>query len=77
MEGVYVVGGTVRDILIEEQGFDIDIAVEGDAIGLARKIARELGGRTREHESSGRPSWSTATTSAWTSSRHARSSTTR
>jgi tRNA nucleotidyltransferase (CCA-adding enzyme) len=53
VEGVYLVGGTVRDILIEEQGFDVDIAVEGDAIGLARKIARELGGRTREHEKFG------------------------
>jgi tRNA nucleotidyltransferase (CCA-adding enzyme) len=53
VEGVYLVGGTVRDILIGEQGFDVDIAVEGDAIALARSIARELGGRAREHEKFG------------------------
>ena len=50
VEGVYLVGGTVRDILLGEESFDVDIAVEGDAIALARRIARELGGRTREHE---------------------------
>ena len=53
VEGVYLVGGTVRDILLGEQSFDVDIAVEGDAIALARRIARELGGRTREHEKFG------------------------
>ena len=53
VEGVYLVGGTVRDILIGEESFDVDIAVEGDAIALARRIARELGGRTREHEKFG------------------------
>jgi tRNA nucleotidyltransferase (CCA-adding enzyme) len=53
VEGVYLVGGTVRDILLGEEGFDVDIAVEGDAIGLARQLARELGGRTRVHEKFG------------------------
>ena len=53
VEGVYLVGGTVRDILLGEQSFDVDIAVEGDAISLARRIAGELGGRTREHEKFG------------------------
>jgi tRNA nucleotidyltransferase (CCA-adding enzyme) len=53
VEGVYLVGGTVRDILLGEESFDVDIAVEGDAIALARRIARELGGRTREHQKFG------------------------
>jgi tRNA nucleotidyltransferase (CCA-adding enzyme) len=53
VEGVYLVGGTVRDILLGEESFDVDIAVEGDAIALARRIARELDGRTREHEKFG------------------------
>jgi tRNA nucleotidyltransferase (CCA-adding enzyme) len=53
VEGVYLVGGTVRDILLGEGSFDVDIAVEGDAIGLARQLARELGGRTRVHEKFG------------------------
>jgi tRNA nucleotidyltransferase (CCA-adding enzyme) len=53
VEGVFLVGGTVRDILLGEPGFDVDIAVEGDAIGLARAIARQLGGRVRAHEKFG------------------------
>ena len=53
VEGVYVVGGTVRDILLGEEGFDVDVAVEGDAIALAERLARELGGRARVHEKFG------------------------
>jgi tRNA nucleotidyltransferase (CCA-adding enzyme) len=49
-DGVYVVGGTVRDILLGEDSFDVDIAVEGDAVELAGRIAAELGGRVRIHE---------------------------
>jgi tRNA nucleotidyltransferase (CCA-adding enzyme) len=52
-EGVYLVGGTVRDILLGEESFDVDVAVEGDAIELARRIAAELGGRVRQHEKFG------------------------
>ena len=48
-EGVYLVGGTVRDILLGEENFDVDIAVEGDAIGLARDLAAVLGGRMTPH----------------------------
>ena len=46
-EGVYLVGGTVRDILLGERSFDVDIAVEGDAIALAQALADALGGRVR------------------------------
>ncbi len=52
-EGVYLVGGTVRDILLGETGFDLDIAVEGDGIALARALAGELGGRVVPHEKFG------------------------
>ena len=52
-DGVYLVGGTVRDILLGEESFDVDIAVEGDAIELAGRIADELGGRCRPHEKFG------------------------
>ena len=53
VDGVYLVGGTVRDILLGEKGFDVDIAVEGDAIALAQALADELGGRVRPHEKFG------------------------
>jgi tRNA nucleotidyltransferase (CCA-adding enzyme) len=49
-EGVYVVGGTVRDILLGERSFDVDIAVEGDAIEFARALADALDGRATPHE---------------------------
>src|SRR5438552_8543909 len=52
-EGVYLVGGTVRDILLGERNFDVDIAVEGDAIALAQALAAALGGRVRAHEKFG------------------------
>jgi tRNA nucleotidyltransferase (CCA-adding enzyme) len=48
-DGVYLVGGTVRDLLRGEPSFDVDVAVEGDAIELARALAAELGGRCRPH----------------------------
>jgi tRNA nucleotidyltransferase (CCA-adding enzyme) len=52
-EGVYLVGGTVRDILLGEPSFDVDIVVEGDAIALAGALADELGGRVRAHDQFG------------------------
>ena len=52
-EGVYLVGGTVRDILLGEPNFDVDIAVEGDAIALAQALADALGGRVRAHDKFG------------------------
>ena len=52
-DGVYLVGGTVRDILLGERNFDVDIAVEGDAIALASALADALGGRVRAHDKFG------------------------
>ncbi|MFN2469080.1 MAG: CBS domain-containing protein [Gaiellaceae bacterium] len=51
--GIYLVGGTVRDILLGEESFDVDIAVEGDAIELAETLARALDGRLRPHRKFG------------------------
>ena len=52
-EGVYVVGGTIRDILLGEKNFDVDIAVEGDAIAFARALGATIGGRVTTHEKFG------------------------
>ena len=52
-DGVYLVGGTVRDILLGEPNFDVDIAVEGDAIALARSVGETLSGRVRAHRKFG------------------------
>lgn len=47
--GVYLVGGFVRDMIIGEANYDIDIAVEGDGISFAERLAEELNGRVRAH----------------------------
>ena len=51
--GVYLVGGTVRDILLGEPGFDVDLAVEGDGPAFAQALAAELGGRAQLHDAFG------------------------
>ena len=40
---VWVIGGYVRDILLERDSKDIDIVVLGSGIDLARSIAAEIG----------------------------------
>lgn len=47
---VYAVGGFARDLLLERANHDIDLVAEGNGLALARELARELGGRVREHE---------------------------
>jgi tRNA nucleotidyltransferase (CCA-adding enzyme) len=43
---VYLVGGAVRDLLLGRERADVDIAVEGDAAAIGRR----LGGEIRAHE---------------------------
>lgn len=46
---LYIVGGFVRDILLDRDNLDVDLVVEGDGIAFAKKLASELGGRVRAH----------------------------
>ncbi len=48
-ESVYLVGGAVRDLLLGAKGFDLDLAVEGDAVAFARRLAEELDGDVVAH----------------------------
>jgi len=41
----YVVGGFVRDWMLGRETADIDIAVDGDALDIARKVAQSIGGK--------------------------------
>jgi tRNA nucleotidyltransferase (CCA-adding enzyme) len=53
---LHVVGGAVRDVLLGRDGLtDIDVAVEGDAVAVARHIARALapGARVTAHAAFG------------------------
>ncbi len=54
---LYFVGGFVRDLLLGQPNFDVDLVVEGDAIALARRLAREKGGRVRSHARFGTAKW--------------------
>ncbi|MCY3714501.1 MAG: hypothetical protein OXH02_14545 [Gemmatimonadetes bacterium] len=42
---LYLVGGTVRDLLLGRARTDIDLAVEGDGMEFAARLARASGGR--------------------------------
>jgi len=44
---VYLVGGPVRDLLLERATADVDLMIEGELEDLARSIASELGGKPR------------------------------
>ncbi len=46
---LYIVGGFVRDILLERPSLDFDLVVEGDAVALARRLAQKFGGRVTSH----------------------------
>ncbi|HHS97105.1 MAG TPA: CBS domain-containing protein [Chloroflexi bacterium] len=54
---LYFVGGLVRDLLLGTPVVDVDLVVEGDAIRLARRLARELGGRVVAHRRFGTAKW--------------------
>ena len=45
---LYLVGGAIRDLLRGDAGItDVDLAVDGDAAPVARRLARRLGGAAR------------------------------
>ncbi len=46
---VYLVGGFVRDLLLERENRDLDLVVEGDGLAFAEALAAALGGRVRVH----------------------------
>lgn len=54
---LYIVGGFVRDLLLEVPSQDFDLVVEGDAISLARALARKYGGRVTSHARFGTAKW--------------------
>ncbi|HML21060.1 MAG TPA: CBS domain-containing protein [Aggregatilinea sp.] len=55
--GLYVVGGFVRDLLLDQPNVDIDFVVEGDAIELVHSIQQAYGGDMRSHAQFGTAKW--------------------
>lgn len=49
-ERLYLVGGAVRDLLLEKPVFDIDLVLEGDAILLANELAQDEDIKTTSHK---------------------------
>lgn len=54
---IYIVGGFVRDLLLERPSLDFDIVVEGDAIALAHNLQERCGGRVTAHSRFGTAKW--------------------
>src|SRR3954467_15293007 len=48
--GVHVVGGAVRDALLDRVPRELDLVVEGDALAVARRAAARVGGELTVHE---------------------------
>lgn len=53
---VYLVGGSVRDLILKRPNLDIDIVVEGDAISVAKQLQERWNGTLQTH-----PQFGTAT----------------
>ena len=47
---LYLVGGVVRDLLLERPSQDLDLVVDGDAIQLARKVTSAIPGKITVHD---------------------------
>ena len=54
---LYIVGGAVRDLILGRPLNDFDLTVEGDAIALARALARKHGGGVTAHTKFGTAKW--------------------
>jgi tRNA nucleotidyltransferase (CCA-adding enzyme) len=50
---VYVVGGFVRDLLLNIENLDLDLVVEGDGISFSNDLAEKFFGSTKSHHEFG------------------------
>jgi len=54
---LYIIGGSVRDLIIGSVIKDLDLTVEGDAISLAQSLGKHLGGKVTAHKKFGTAKW--------------------
>ena len=54
---MYIVGGFVRDLLLEHPSLDLDLVFEGNAISLAQTLAQRFGGKIISHRKFGTAKW--------------------
>jgi tRNA nucleotidyltransferase (CCA-adding enzyme) len=60
----YLVGGIVRDLLLNRPNLDMDIVIEGDAIEFAQGLRAKLGGELHKHYAFGTANWHPGQTAA-------------
>ncbi|MEA4930817.1 MAG: CBS domain-containing protein [Anaerolineaceae bacterium] len=53
----FIVGGFVRDLLLQLPSQDFDIVIEGDALTFASHLAQKFGGRVVSHRRFGTAKW--------------------
>jgi tRNA nucleotidyltransferase (CCA-adding enzyme) len=53
----YLVGGIVRDILLNRKITDLDMVLDGDPISLVRALEKKYGGRQISHRQFGTANW--------------------
>lgn len=54
---LYMVGGAVRDLMLNRANLDIDFVVESSAIHLAERLQRRYGGELHTHKPFGTANW--------------------
>jgi tRNA nucleotidyltransferase (CCA-adding enzyme) len=54
---LYIIGGSVRDLMLNASIKDFDLTVEGDAIALAKSLAKKHGGKVTAHVKFGTAKW--------------------
>lgn len=54
---IYIVGGVVRDLLLQRPNYDIDFVLEGDAIAFAEQLNQRYGGKIHSHAPFGTAKW--------------------
>ncbi|MCL7749178.1 CBS domain-containing protein [Halalkalibacter alkaliphilus] len=56
---IYLIGGIVRDFILNRANEDIDLVIEGDGIAFANLLSERLGGQVKSHEKFGTATWKT------------------
>jgi tRNA nucleotidyltransferase (CCA-adding enzyme) len=54
---IYIVGGFVRDLVLNRPSLDFDIVVEGDAIQFTKSLENQFGGKVNTHKRFGTAKW--------------------
>jgi tRNA nucleotidyltransferase (CCA-adding enzyme) len=54
---IYLVGGSVRDLLLNRPNLDLDLVLEGDAIRLGHALVKNSGGHLVSHKAFGTAVW--------------------